>query len=88
MYSIILSRRDPDSSLLAVAAADCLLLVVTLARSCLLPHLPKEVATWLYPASLIYLIPLEKGALALASFMFILFTGGRHLNIVNISHFF
>ena len=82
-----MSRRDPDSSLLALAAADCLLLVITLARSCLLPHLPREMASWLFPASLIYLIPLEKGALVLASFMFIIFTGGRHLNIVNISQF-
>ena len=71
---------------MALAAADCLLLVITLVRSCLLPHLPPGAATLMFPASLIFLIPLEKGALALASFMFILFAGGRHLNIVYISH--
>ena len=39
--------------------------------------------TAVFPAALLYLIPLERAALALASFMLILFTGARHLQSVS-----
>ena len=41
--------------------------------------------TEIFPAALLYLIPLERAALALASFMLILFTGARHLQSVSCS---
>ena len=39
----------------------------------------------MFPAALLYLIPLERAALALASLMLILFTGARHLQSVSCS---
>ena len=39
--------------------------------------------TAVFPAALLYLIPLERAGLALASFMLILFVGARHLQSVS-----